>query len=114
MQIYLFVLAFALAILSGRVVLVMVRGGMFSAVHNEPLWRGFLGALVLPCQIALIVWCFAQYPWYYAILGLVTIIMMAGLMVTNATLAPLHSLSPLINLITIACTISLWWYFYPL
>ena len=113
MSILLFIAALGLAVLSGRVTLIMVRGGMVPEIHNQPLWRGVLGALILPCQIALVVWCFATFPWYFSILGILIIAMLAGLLVTGDNWVALFRTQPAIDVLAIVPTVVLWWKYYP-
>ena len=111
MGIILFIFCLCIAVLSGRITLILARE--HHDFRYNALWRTALGALVLPSQIALVVWAFSTMQWYWAIVMILTIATLAGLPVTKNNLAAFYKLQPAIDITAIATTIILWEFFYP-
>ena len=110
MDVATYLVALGMAVLSGRITLIGARGGMLEASTAA---RAVVGALVLPCQIALIVWAFSAMAWYWAVVSILGLAFGVGLLVTRSAWAALLQAQPVIDLGAIAATIGLWYWFYP-
>ena len=111
MDIFLFLASFLLAVVSGRILIVGIRGGI-PADSGGPL-RVMLSYPILPCQIALAVWAFAALPWYWALASLVGLALATGPIVSQGLFPSLFEVKPGIDAFAIAGTVALWLAFFP-
>ncbi len=95
-----------LSINSGRITLMVARGGSLSSVHPA---RATLSTIAgLPCQIVLAIWMFLHMPWYIAFGLIVVVVFAGGMLVNRRTLLAAWSFQPGLDLIVIAGSAALW------
>ena len=90
-------------------------------MYRVPFSCEMLSALGLLCQVALMVWAFAAYPWYVALIGLLffSVVFSFALVyvvpnIGRPGLDVLVAARPVLDVAFIAGTITLWWKFFPL
>ena len=93
----------------------------FRSVDPDAVLARILSALGLPCQIALVVWAFAAYPWNWRPIGLLFFVVVFPLVtgslgagIGRSALSTIITGRPILDVVFIAGTVTLWWKFFPL
>lgn len=110
MQYALFVIALVAELITGRTHLLAIRGGMPAQSGVISTLIGIAAGL---CFFALLIWAFATFRWYVALLTIVGVAFTGGSVVTASSWAFWYRCRAIVDFVAVAATVSLFWVYWP-
>lgn len=106
---WLYVGVFVIGLLSSRVTLVGMRGGM----QSSNLFLAVLGGVATIFLFSLFVWGFVALAWFWPLIGFAAGTVVSGLAVTRANFPFWHTISPFLDTATVVGGTYLWFWNWP-